>query len=439
MNKAIFLCILLISSINSKLNSKSSYDYSTYKSISENQALSGQTITSTSADESAVYITESISIKNSNINKDSGDSTKMEDSELYGVNSAVLVQGGNLVITGGQIVSKAKGANALYSTNDGVIVTSGTTITSTSSSISTLCASFEGSIHLQSSTVTSNGDSSPLALIEEEGSGIVFTDSTISSDGEGSDLAMTLSQEYGSIRFVNTKGIAEKSRIGTIDGKSALVLENQSEIKCSGNQIGNNVGECAILLYQSGSKFNSGNSFSCKDSTFGILESSTFYSTATMFFVSNTGANIQLTNCQLSYGSNTFIKVAAMEQWGEKGSNGGDAVIQLTNQNIEGDFLVDGDSKLYINLIKSNIKGKINPSNTGKIVSITMDRYSTITITGNSYCLMITNEIQDGSNLINGTYTWTIGTPIIDNYDKGIFGDKLFILGLSLLLNILLL
>lgn len=439
MNKSLFLCILLLSSTNSRLNSKSSYDYSSYKSISENQKLSDQTITSSASDESAVYITESISIKNSNINKDSGDSTKMEDSELYGVNSAVLVQGGNLVITGGQITSKAKGANALYSTNDGVIVTSGTTITSTGSSISTLCASFEGSIHIQSSTVTSNGDSSPLALIEEEGSGIVFTDSTISSDGEGSDLAMGKSQEYGSIRFVNTKGNAEKSRIGTIDGKSALVIENQSEIKCSGSSIGNNVGECAILLYQSGSKFNSGNSFSCKDSTFGILESSTFYSTATMFFVSNTGANIQLTNCQLSYGSNTFIKVAAMEQWGEKGSNGGDAVIQLTNQNIEGDFLVDGDSKLYINLIKSNIKGKINPANTGKIVSITIDRYSTITITGNSYCLMITNEIQDGSNLINGTYTWTIGTPIIDNYAKGIFGNKLIIAGLSLLLKILLL
>ena len=46
-------------------------------------------------------------------------------------------------------------------------------------------------------------------------------------------------------------------------------------------------------------------------------------------------------------------------QWGVKGSNGGDAVVLLTNQNIEGDFLVDGDSKLYINLVKSNIKGKL--------------------------------------------------------------------------------
>ena len=40
-------------------------------------------------------------------------------------------------------------------------------------------------------------------------------------------------------------------------------------------------------------------------------------------------------------------------QWGVKGSNGGDAVVLLTNQNIEGDFLVDSDSKLHINLVKS--------------------------------------------------------------------------------------
>ena len=154
--------------------------------------------------------------------------------------------------------------------------------------------------------MTSSGDSSPLALIENEGRTIVFKDSTISSDGEKSDLAVTKSEENGSIRFTNTKGTAQKSKIGTIDGKSSLVLEAQSEIKCSGSPIGNNNDECAVLLYQSGSKFNSGNGFAFTDSTFGILESSKYYSTASLFFVTNTRASIQLTNCVLSYGSNTL-------------------------------------------------------------------------------------------------------------------------------------
>ena len=51
-------------------------------------------------------------------------------------------------------------------------------------------------------------------------------------------------------------------------------------------------------------------------------------------------------------------------QEGEEGSveykeEGQEQEMEDINQNIEGDFLVDGDSKLHINLVKSNIKGKI--------------------------------------------------------------------------------
>ena len=93
-----------------------------------------------------------------------------------------------------------------------------------------------------------------------------------------------------------------------------------------------------------------------------------------------------------------------------------------------------------MNLIKSNIKGKINPSNTVKSLIIRLDRYSTITITGNSYCTIIYNELEDGSNLINGSFTWTIGTPSNnDNNAEGIYKSNLIKLGIILLINILLL
>lgn len=61
-----------------------------------NTELSEQTLSSTTADQSVVYITQSgISIVNSKINKESGDSSNIENSEFYGVNAAVLVNGGN--------------------------------------------------------------------------------------------------------------------------------------------------------------------------------------------------------------------------------------------------------------------------------------------------------------------------------------------------------
>ena len=94
MKLILFACFILFGQINLKLTEKNPYDYSSYSSISTNENLENSTVTSTSPDQSAVYITETISIKNALINKDSGDSTKTENSEFYGVNAAVLVQGG---------------------------------------------------------------------------------------------------------------------------------------------------------------------------------------------------------------------------------------------------------------------------------------------------------------------------------------------------------
>ena len=80
----------------------------------------------------------------------------------------------------------------------------------------------------------------------------------------------------------------------------------------------------------------------------------------------------------------------------------------MTNQNIEGDITVDANSGLTINMVGSSIKGKINTGNTAAKIAITLDSDSNITLTGNSYYTSISNAKTAGSNLINGTFTWTL-------------------------------
>ena len=95
MKKVLTICILLLNPFIT-LSEKSSYDYSSYTASSKDTNLSGQIISSTTSGASAVYITSSgITISNSQINK-SGDvaSGSTEDSEFYGVNAAILVNGG---------------------------------------------------------------------------------------------------------------------------------------------------------------------------------------------------------------------------------------------------------------------------------------------------------------------------------------------------------
>ena len=128
----LFLILLLSNHIQTATNS---FDYSKYTSTSTNTDLSAQTLTSSTADQSVVYITEKGKvISNSNLNKESGDSSNTENSEFYGVNAAVLVNGGGLTMTGGTITTKAKGANALCVTNNGEVSISETKITSTANS-----------------------------------------------------------------------------------------------------------------------------------------------------------------------------------------------------------------------------------------------------------------------------------------------------------------
>ena len=79
----------------------------------------------------------------------------------------------------------------------------------------------------------------------------------------------------------------------------------------------------------------------------------------------------------------------------------------LTNQDIEGEIIINSISSLTINLIGSSIKGKINEVNTAFKFAINLDSDSKIIFTVNSYYTSIVNEKTDGTNLINGTYKWT--------------------------------
>ena len=413
MNKTtIIYAIILILGTNSHFlrflqMSKNSYDYSTYSYTSINENLSGKTLSSTTSDQSVVYITQSgISISDSTLNKQSGDSSKTENSEFYGVNAAVLVNGGSLTMTGGAITTAAKGANAIVATNNGNVKISGTEITSTASgSARGLHATFGGKIEANNVKISTQGGSCA-TLATDRGEGTVScTDCTLSTAGAGSPLIYST----GDITVSKTTGTATGAQAVVIEGKNTATIKESSNLKCNAMPNRKTVDQCGIMLYQSmsGDAASGTSTFNCDKSTIEIQSSSSVYSSAPMFFITNTQSKINLEECTFKYGSGVFLKAEGTSEWGNSGSNGGIVTLTLTNQDIEGDIVVDSISSLTINLIASNIKGKINEANTAAKIAINMDADSSITLTGNSYYSSIVNEKTDGSNLINGTYKWT--------------------------------
>ena len=410
------LFILLSIGVNSNFlrylqSSTNTYNYGNYNSVSTNENLSEKTLSSTTSDQSVVYVTNSgITIKDSQLTK-SGDSSNTENSEFYGVNAAVLVQGGGVTISGGQITTSANGANAICVTNKGTAtISDGTIIKSTgSASARGLHATFGGTIIANGISILTQGRSCA-SLATDRGEGTVTCSAcSLMTEGKGSPLIYST----GTI-IVNGKstGTASGAQMVVVEGRNSASVTN-SDLKCSGQ--GNrdsNVDQCGVMLYQSmsGDADDGTSKFNCQNSNMEIESSSSVYSSAPMFFITNTDATISLNGCTFKYGSNIFLKAAGTSEWGSSGSNGGDVILTLTNQNIEGDFVVDNDSELVINMVNSTIKGTINGAKTADILEINMDANSKITLTGNSYYTKLNNAVSNGNNIDRGSYSFS-------NYD----------------------
>ena len=389
-------------------SSSNTYDYTNYLAVSKNENLLNEEKTSNTSDQSVVYITDSgKTITDSTLSKESGESSNIENSEFFGVNAAVLVQGGGLTISGGTINTKAKGANALCATNQGTATISGTTITSTAqSSARGLHATYGGTITATGVKVSSTG-SSCASLATDRGEGTVTCSGCqLSTSGSGSPLIYST----GVINVTdNTQGTATGAQAVVVEGKNSATVEN-SQLKCYGTPNRNNVDKCGVMLYQSmsGDADSGTSTFTCKSSSIEILSESDVYSTAPMFFITNTDAEINLENCTFSYGSNLFLSTKGTSEWGSSGTNGGVVTLNLKNQNISGNFEVDSNSGLTIKLSeKSYLKGTINSAKTAAKLNIILDSSSSIELTGNSSYTSIQNENTKGDNIINETFSWT--------------------------------
>ena len=436
MKALLIITLLLLNQVSLKFEKKSDYDYSSYNSVSIDTDVSGQTTESTQADQSAVYITSSINLTNAKIHKNSGDASKIENSEFYGVNAALLVQGGTLTMSGGEIITKAQGGNAVVATNDGKVTITGTTITSTGTrSARGLHSTYGGNIEASKMTISTEGGSCA-TLATDRGEGTVkCTECNLTTKGTGSPLIYST----GSITVENTQGTASGAQSVVVEGKNSATIKNNSNVKCTATPNRKDIDQCGVMLYQSmsGDAESGTSSFTCESSTIEILQSSDYYTTAPLFFITNTKSAIQLKNCNFILGSNIFISIKGTSEWGKSGSNGGEVTLTITNENIKGNFVIDNISTLTLNIVNSTIEGAINTDNTAKSVIITIDKDSEITLTGNSFCTKITNALSDGSNLKNGSYSWTISDQGGNNNSANGIAKANFII-FSLLLGILL-
>lgn len=374
-----------------------------------------ESYTTSNADESAILVQNggNATISNAEVSKTGGDSSNTENSEFYGVNSGILVtENSTATIKNATISTNAKGSNAVFSTGtDSKIYISDSTITTTGSgSARGLDATYGGYIEADNVTIkTQGGSCATLATDRGEGT-VIARNSKLETNGSGSPVIYST----GDISIENTEGTANGSQMVVIEGKNTATVTN-STLTASGTGNRGDTDQAGIMIYQSmsGDAGQGTGTFTATNSNLSIQTNSKYYKTAPMFFITNTDAIINLTNCKLSYGSNILVSSKGTSEWGKTGSNGGNLTLNANNQTLEGNIEIDNISTLNMNLTESTYTGTINGENTAKEISLKLDKNSKITLTGDSYVTSLEDGDTSYSNIsFNGYKLYVNGTAI---------------------------
>jgi hypothetical protein len=400
------------------MNNNTNITYSAVKEIIKDEDLTDGEYKSTNADENAILVSGNVksTLSGIKVNK-TGDSDGGDNTSFYGTNSAIIAKSGtNVTIKNATITTDATGANGVFSyggsatTNNSssdntTINISDSTITTSKDNSGGIMTTGGGIMNATNLTINTAGRSSAAIRTDRGGGTVTINKGTYKTTGPGSPTVYSTAD----ITVKNATLISTVSEGVVIEGKNSVTLENV-ELTDTNNQLnGQSTTYKNIFLYQSmsGDAADGEAVFTSKNSTITTNKGDSFY-------VTNTTATINLENNKIVNNDSTgnFLRIQK-DSWGNSGANGGDVTLNLTNQETNGNIVVDSISKLTMKLFdQSTFKGAINNSNEGE-VSLTLDKTSSITLTGNTYIKSLTNADSTNSNInLNGYKLYVNGVEL---------------------------
>ena len=424
----IILAVLLIliinntnnnSNINSNkgpMNNNSQATYSSVKEITEDEDISSGEYKSTNADENVISVSGNVKSTLSGIKvTKTGDSDGGDNTSFYGTNSAIIAkEGATLNIKNATITTDATGANGVFSyggsattdnssSDNTTINISDSIITTSKDNSGGIMTTGGGIMNATNLKINTSGTSSAAIRSDRGGGTVTVNKGTYKTTGKGSPTIYSTAD----ITVKNATLIATASEGVVIEGKNSVTLENVKLTDTNNTLNGQSTTYKNIFLYQSmsGDAANGEAVFTSKNSTITTNKGDSFY-------VTNTTATINLENNKIinNDSEGNFLRIQK-DSWGNSGSNGGTVTLNMTNQKAEGNIVVDSISKLTMNLTDdSSYTGTINNSNEGEVY-LTIDKNSSITLTGDTYVKSLTNSDSSNSNInLNGYKLYVDGT-----------------------------
>jgi hypothetical protein len=327
-----------------------------------------------------------------------------------------------------------------------------TTISTTADNSRGLDATYDGTIVANEMTISTQGEHSASIATDRGGGKISVTNSTLSTAGSGSPLLYST----GNIQVDNVTGTATGSQIAGMEGLNTILINNSSLSSTITDKTASDPIADGIIIYQS----TSGDAESSTGSaaTFQAVDSSlsSAITSGAMFYLTNTTANVLLSNTTLDFDSdnaNLFtIQGNDSNGWGTAGSNGATVRFTALGETISGNIDVDTISSLDAYLLEGTTytgaatisTNAVNTNPTDSPITMNIDGTSTWVVTadttisnlnaesgakivdesGNTVTIIANGKtVVEGTSALTVTVTGTYSTTVTTDTDNQVKTD----------------
>jgi hypothetical protein len=386
------VCVVLIPliAIGQNVNIRASWYVDGAKVKYENR--SHTALESASQGASVVYATNGVELilTKLRMNKTSGGILD-DDRKETGRNSALLADElSQVLLEGCEVTSHASQADGVTANGKGTKVTLQEGKVVTNKSVSNAVSAINGAeIIVQKTEVNTTANQSPAFFAHNDGE-IKVTEAFGQNGGQASPSFYVSSAV---IRAEKCRLSSGKWTIGSVD--TGLLEVTGSELKAGG--------VCGFLVYGANNKVSELRALD----KLVLIKNTITVTEGPLILVTNAGGEISLSKNKISCRNDEIIAVKA-DDWGPKGSNMGNAIIDLDKQTLNGDIYVDSISSLELNLNKGGkLNGRItgNPCD-GRTVNVCLKKGSAWTAKGDVYVNRIVFEqpLKKGLKQLKGKH-----------------------------------
>ena len=399
--------------------------YDAARSLSEDAAISGETIESTGTDENALLVTGgAVSVDGSTVTRASDDSTGGDASSFYGVGAAILATGGTLTISNSTITTDSNGGAGVFAYGDAVVTVSDATIATSKDTSGGVHVAGGGALCASNLTVTTEGASSAAVRSDRGGGTLVVDGGSYTASGSGSPAVYVTAD----VTLSNAALTATGSEALCLEGLNSVLLTDCDLTGDMPDQDQNDT-TWTVILYQS----MSGDSEVGKG-TFTMEGGSLTSLNGGLFYTTNTESEFSLRNVTLTAADDSEFLLrctgnANRRGWGQTGANGAECTFTAAEQTMDGDVIWDSISNLSLNLTEGSVlTGAIldDESCAGEggdgACALTIDATSKWIVTGDSVLTTlscdgeivdadgsaVTLAASDGTVLSEGTSAYTV-------------------------------